>query len=191
MKACNAGINGLGTSRWAGDPGAAWHAFTKHQEEWAIVKKICSKCLTEKPFADFYKASAHKDGLRYHCKVCMNKASMAYKALNRDAIAKSLRAWRKKNPNSTNAAYLRYRIKNVRQHTARNELFKKNNPLIAVAWRAVERAKRNGQLVAGPCAVCGETSRTQAHHDDYSRPLDVTWLCQQCHSDEHRLRGRG
>lgn len=32
--------------------------------------------------------------------------------------------------------------------------------------------------------VCGSRN-AQAHHDDYSRPLDVTWLCPSCHAAEH------
>jgi hypothetical protein len=28
--------------------------------------------------------------------------------------------------------------------------------------------------------VCGAT-KTEAHHTDYSRPLDVVWLCKHCH----------
>lgn len=34
------------------------------------------------------------------------------------------------------------------------------------------------------CATC-DASRTEAHHADYSRPLDVIWLCRTCHSRLH------
>lgn len=49
----------------------------------------------------------------------------------------------------------------------------------------VRVAIRNGSLVRKPCEVCGEP-RTHAHHEDYSRPLDVRWLCPVHHGLEHR-----
>jgi len=36
-----------------------------------------------------------------------------------------------------------------------------------------------------PCTVCG-AMKSEAHHEDYSKPLEVTWLCRTCHKAEHR-----
>jgi len=52
------------------------------------------------------------------------------------------------------------------------------------AHNIVAIAVRSGVLVKVPCA-CGDPV-TQAHHDDYCRPLDVRWLCQKCHTAWHR-----
>jgi hypothetical protein len=41
-------------------------------------------------------------------------------------------------------------------------------------------------LVPEPCNVCGETESVQGHHDDYTRPLEVRWLCRRCHAAVHR-----
>lgn len=52
----------------------------------------------------------------------------------------------------------------------------------------MSRAIDRGELVREPCAVCGE-ARTHGHHHDYTKPLDVTWLCERHHEEEHtRLR---
>ena|ERR1035437_2491923 len=48
----------------------------------------------------------------------------------------------------------------------------------------VYEALRDGRLVRQPCETCGRTP-AQAHHDDYSRPLDVRWLCGSHHRLEH------
>jgi hypothetical protein len=46
-------------------------------------------------------------------------------------------------------------------------------------------AIRDGRLVRQPCEVCGTTLRVQAHHDDYTKPLDVRWLCFKHHREHH------
>mgnify|MGYP001563464033 CR=1 FL=1 len=46
------------------------------------------------------------------------------------------------------------------------------------------RAIRLGLLVPKPCEACGVTD-VQAHHDDYSKPLDVRWLCRTHHAVHH------
>lgn len=54
------------------------------------------------------------------------------------------------------------------------------------AREAVSRAVAAGRLVRQPCEKCGG-SRVQAHHDDYSKPLDVRWLCPKDHNELHRM----
>jgi len=47
------------------------------------------------------------------------------------------------------------------------------------AHNLVAAAVAKGQLIRQPCE-CGR-QETDAHHDDYSRPLDVRWVCRRCH----------
>ena len=54
---------------------------------------------------------------------------------------------------------------------------------------AVDNAIRRGKMVRQPCEKCGATP-SQAHHDDYSKPLQVRWLCRKHHSEEHRIYER-
>ena len=44
---------------------------------------------------------------------------------------------------------------------------------------------QRGTLQRQPCERCG-TPNAQAHHEDYSRPLDITWLCKEHHAERHR-----
>lgn len=56
---------------------------------------------------------------------------------------------------------------------------------VILAHRAVDTAIKNGSLVRQPCEVCG-ADRVDAHHDDYSKPLQVRWLCRGHHLQFHR-----
>lgn len=45
---------------------------------------------------------------------------------------------------------------------------------------------RRGKLQRGPCSDCGSTVNVEAHHEDYSKPRDVRWICRLCHRAHHR-----
>lgn len=62
--------------------------------------------------------------------------------------------------------------------------WRRANPEKYRAHVAVQRALSAGALTKGKCEVCG-ASATDAHHDDYTRPLDVRWLCRQHHTRLH------
>ncbi len=63
--------------------------------------------------------------------------------------------------------------------------YKKRNPQKAAAHRIVRNAIRRGEMQRLACQECGDP-KAQAHHADYSKPLDVKWLCHKCHKKEHR-----
>ena len=62
------------------------------------------------------------------------------------------------------------------------------------AQNLLNRAIARGEVIPQPCEDCGAEvypahdgrRGVHAHHDDYSKPLDVRWLCYACHGKEHR-----
>lgn len=59
------------------------------------------------------------------------------------------------------------------------------------ARRKVATEIEAGRLHRKPCEVCG-AQRSDAHHDDYTKPLEVNWLCHSHHMLRHAmLRVRG
>ncbi len=59
------------------------------------------------------------------------------------------------------------------------------NPTKRRAHHDIRNALRRGRMNREPCKVCGSTE-AEAHHEDYSRPLDVEWLCPKHHAERHR-----
>lgn len=55
------------------------------------------------------------------------------------------------------------------------------------AHAAVRVALRQGKLRRGKCEQCGSL-RCDAHHDDYTQPLKIRWLCRRCHQRLHALQ---
>lgn len=58
-----------------------------------------------------------------------------------------------------------------------------------ITWKAIKK----GLLIPEPCENCGKIGKmvdgrniVQAHHDDYNLPLEVRWLCQECHHEWHK-----
>lgn len=49
-------------------------------------------------------------------------------------------------------------------------------------------AIRSGYIIEKPCEICGEI-KVDAHHDDYSKPLEVRFLCEKHHVEHHINEG--
>ena len=58
------------------------------------------------------------------------------------------------------------------------------HPEKRAAQVAVAHAIQSGLLTRQPCCVCG--GKAEAHHEDYSKPLGVVWLCRRHHMARHR-----
>jgi hypothetical protein len=67
---------------------------------------------------------------------------------------------------------------------ARTKKWRAVNSDKVAAHRLVHVALLRGDLERLPCFVCAK-AKAEAHHDDYSKPLDVIWLCRQHHRELH------
>ena len=57
---------------------------------------------------------------------------------------------------------------------------------------AINKALREQKLTKPTsCSVCGGSDRRiEAHHEDYSKPLEVSWWCSLCHQRHHQAEMR-
>lgn len=103
-------------------------------------------------------------------------------------------AWRKANPKRNAANIAQWRIKHPTYASEydRKKRRGRRRPRVDAAkdraYKAVYLAIKRGHLVRGPCEHADRTclGRIEAHHDDYSKPLKVRWLCKRHHTIEDR-----
>jgi len=147
--------------------------------------KACFKCGLIKPLSEFYAHPRMADGHLNKCKVCTRKDT----AHRVELLSKTDIGW-------VEAELKRHREKSAiarllgrkpdKLITARGKIaWQQRNKHKRTAHGMVRRAIKTGRLTRQPCEMCGATS-TQAHHDDYSKPLDVRWLCVKHHNEVHR-----
>jgi len=158
------------------------------------MKKVCKRCRRTLDVAQFYKHSEMKDGYLNFCKDCVKARMKQYREKNHDfvlikdrirnrktdAVKKRREYAREKkleNPelyNKTMASYLRKS--------------RENNPGKNSARLRLNRAVLSGAIKRpDACSECGKKCKPEAHHEDYSKPLKVIWLCNECHAKTRRI----
>ena len=55
------------------------------------------------------------------------------------------------------------------------------------AHRKVQHALKNMILKKDPCLICGDL-KSEAHHNDYNKPLEVIWFCRAHHAAHHETK---
>lgn len=80
--------------------------------------------------------------------------------------------------------YRKYYEANKRAFIERAKKSNAKHPNERKAQAKLNHAKANGKVIQQACEVCGKL-KAEAHHDDYNKPLDVRWLCRQCHAEWH------
>jgi hypothetical protein len=133
--------------------------------------KQCFKCNESKPLDDFYKHPAMGDGRLGKCKEC-TKLDVSKHYID---------------THDERRAYERARFQRPERKAKLIEYqrgMRERNPEKYAARNAVCNAIRDGVMERQPCEVCGD-AKSEAHHTDYSKPLDVQWLCRFHHRKAH------
>ena len=127
--------------------------------------KKCFKCGIEKERTEFYTHPQMADGLLGKCKSCSKKDI----AINRE---KKADYYNKKDRERAHIGY------------PRRAAYQKERKEIRIPHRILHEAIRNGSIIRLPCEKCGDV-KSHGHHEDYSKPLEVSWLCQKHHRRRH------
>jgi hypothetical protein len=105
----------------------------------------------------------------------------------REKHAAYMREWTKNNPKKVKEIRRRWEASNPALIKAARKLWQEKNREKHLAHRAIDvLVNQAGWIKPTTCQHCGIECLTQAHHEDYSRRLDVKWLCVWCHNKIHR-----
>lgn len=134
----------------------------------------CIDCGQDKPVDAFYKHAQMAKGILGSCKEC------------RKAYQRSRYHLKMKDP----AWVAKERARQVAKvcspaGIANTNRWRQENPEGWKAQCALNRAIRDGKITKPQtCERCGREERLHGHHADYSKPLEVEWLCVKCHCTE-------
>lgn len=140
-------------------------------------KKRCSRCGSTLPLDMFYKNPLTQDRRGSWCKLCE-------KARDRTDYTAKYRA-----TDAYRTAFAKYRSTGKAKATS-DAYVKRAKAVSRVKFAAREKvsaAVKSGVLIRPDgCEACGSSGMIHAHHHDYSKPLEVRWLCPTCHTRLHR-----
>lgn len=122
-----------------------------------MTTKQCTRCREIKPLDSFCRRSASADGLASICRDCAKAKRAAY--------------YQTENGHAKREQY--------------REKYRGKYALKVKAQSMIRHDIRVGKVSRKPCEICGDV-KSHAHHDDYSKPLDVRWLCAKHHAEWHR-----
>lgn len=143
------------------------------------MKKVCSRCKLPQSPDNFGRRKATTDGLASACKSCTRAYDKARHYEPHRVEARKAYQQTEQYKSASDRARKEWRERNREKQRAHS---------------AVARALKKGIIERRCCEVCCDPlKKTEAHHDDYSKPLDVIWLCDEHHKLRHielRLEAR-
>lgn len=157
-----------------------------------MLTKRCPNCGQIKTEEHFYHRSGKKSYLlRSYCKECeAEKKKQIY--WDNPEVAREYAKIINLHHRDKMREYNKKHYKEIRDTEWRKNQIRKNHKAYRLRnpqknWC---RAKTNNAIISGkikrqPCEICGN-QKSQAHHDDYSKPFHIRWLCRNCHRQLHQ-----
>ena len=97
-----------------------------------------------------------------------------YRVNNREKISAARKESARNDPDKYRAQTARYRSKKIKKYDQKH------------ANEAVFNAIQTGKLIRPKtCSKCGMEGKVDGHHPDYTKRLEVIWLCRCCHMYAH------
>ena len=139
------------------------------------------------PYKNIQDAIAFSKRYRLRNKERLKKKDAEYYQKNKEKHNERSEEWRKANRGWYSEYWRKWRGKNKEATKRYQEKWLSTNLHKRRAHYDLRNAIRRGEMKRLPCSVCGSL-KSQGHHSDYSKPLDVIWLCPQHHKEAHHAQ---
>jgi hypothetical protein len=139
-----------------------------------MPKKVCRTCGIEKDITEFYVHSQMADGYLNICKDCVRERLRRYRRENPERLAMIDRRKHLKQ-------MARAEVRERKREYARSWSVQ-HNKIYCLVQRHLKSSKPD------LCEKCHSRPAKHAHHEDYNKPLEVTWLCFLCHGRIHHSK---
>lgn len=145
------------------------------------MKKICTVCKIEKTLSCFSKHSQCLYGVSPRCRICISKEGKLWRQ------TEAYKKWKDGYRETYNANHKRFSQteKGKKLQKKKEKKARRLYPEKATAREKLRYAVRSGKINREPCVVCGKKNG-EGHHEDYSKPLEVVWLCGIHHRERHK-----
>lgn len=172
-----------------------------------MEERTCKVCGETKPISEYYKHAGYADT---KCKECAKAYSREYGRNHKEKIKAYRKEYYRKNKarslerskqwveNNREAHRRHCRESNQRHYDellVRMQKYRSDYPDRYKARGIVSSKIQQGKLrKPTTCEVCGSEGYIEAHHEDYSKPLDIIWCCKKCHwilDEKRRKREKG
>lgn len=150
-----------------------------------VTEKECRICKKIKHLEEFSRSKTGKYGYDAQCKKCRYaRTGRAYFLKNKEKCYENAAKWNKKNRGVVNkrtreryAIDKTHIIERDRRHAEKKK-----------AQHLVQTYVNRGKIIKPKiCSICNcESKRIEGHHADYSKPLEIIWVCNPCHHNIHK-----
>lgn len=156
--------------------------YTRKNKEYLKSKREKNKDKINRRKRELY-----RDNLEHHREL-NRMASKRFRKNSPEKRRTSEEKWRSKNPKKRRQYARNYYYKNKDKCRKYHQKYHEINPEKRPAQMLIHYSLKTG-VIKKPkfCEKCGEDKVLQGHHMDYSKPLDVLWLCPSCHKAVHMI----
>jgi hypothetical protein len=132
------------------------------------------------------KFKKYREAKKEYYEEYQKKYQKKYYQENKNKLNKQARQYQSKNKEKIRKQHREYYLKNKKRKYEQSRRWVLDNPQKTLAHRQTYNAIQKGFLVKQSCEICGSTLNIEAHHPDYNKPLNIIWLCRDCHKLLHK-----